>query len=809
MEVANTDRRANAALIGSTGESKAAKVAESRAFIEMLTSNLYSRPKEAFLREVICNADDAHKMNGYEGPIEITLQDGTLTIRDRGPGIPHDKFADIYLTYGGSTKTGDSMATGGFGLGCKSPWSYTDVFTVTNHHAGKMTINSLVRVSPEHDGMPAIVPLMDLDTEETGIEVQIDIRKDDLSGIQSLIIMLVNHGGLNATLNGVQLRTIEYDTKNNFTFVQDSNMGNWLMIKYGAVVYPVMGHEIYNSIYDQLKSWVGFGSTIVLHAPADSLVISPNRENISYLDKSVKTIWELIRELFKAVNKFAEPVARKAIAEGNSRYIDSTPMSNVMDTYINSCSYLTSPQHSKHTSDMSVIEQIVYSAITRSYPAQLWQFDQKDRANKIITKYGTTPQIRRRLKSMIDAVNNWGTYKHNKQKTLSLIEDVYVRPMLRNLYRRGMPTNKLYVCSTNYGFYNQESGRSTYQPMKVEKLFECHNWSATKVIRTFYRPQVVISHNVRDMNVSHLVNNEYFVYVVDRSKSSIDAAIDLFSKLDFEVVDITHKQVITKAPSGVKKTELTPTLAFVYATKEKNYRNEPYLHVAKRATVVDMSPISDMEVYVTCSFRGNLQVTLPDSSLDSSLWHDFRSLLNPAKTAIITTQTEEKRLRKAGAISFAEFVGNWLIEQLGNAEVRRMLAYLPHRGVTSKYGNSERLNVLQSPALRNIAGIQWNIDSNLYQVRQRINRIADNVWYMEERFKSDSPYVKALDLVKKIGMNTPIKLAKAIDRINSNVLLKVEGTSLDLASLLDAQNKSTDPVVKDRINRIVSIIMEP
>src|SRR5690606_6786252 len=92
---------------------------DSPELMHLLSSALYKNPQYALVRETLCNADDAHKEAGVEQPIEVTITEDSLIIRDFGKGIPKEEIGKIYGTYGLSTKKGLSGSTGGFGLGSK------------------------------------------------------------------------------------------------------------------------------------------------------------------------------------------------------------------------------------------------------------------------------------------------------------------------------------------------------------------------------------------------------------------------------------------------------------------------------------------------------------------------------------------------------------------------------------------------------------------------------------------------------------------------------------------------------------------
>jgi len=97
---------------------------------------MYSNSIHAIAREIMSNGRDAHREIGkHNVPIEVKIPndiDPTFHVRDFGPGITPERMADVFVKYGASTKRGDNEQTGGFGLGAKTPFAYTDAFSITS-----------------------------------------------------------------------------------------------------------------------------------------------------------------------------------------------------------------------------------------------------------------------------------------------------------------------------------------------------------------------------------------------------------------------------------------------------------------------------------------------------------------------------------------------------------------------------------------------------------------------------------------------------------------------------------------------------
>jgi hypothetical protein len=85
-------------------------------------------------------------------------------------GIPKDLIGPIYGVYGASTKRTMVMLLVASGLGCKSPFAYTDNFQVTLFCDGVRTIYNMSKSSAAVGGKPALSHRQ-LPTTETGLKL--------------------------------------------------------------------------------------------------------------------------------------------------------------------------------------------------------------------------------------------------------------------------------------------------------------------------------------------------------------------------------------------------------------------------------------------------------------------------------------------------------------------------------------------------------------------------------------------------------------------------------------------------------------
>jgi len=114
---------------------------ESHMIVQILRDKIYSNKVAAVCREVMSNGRDANREAGRPGtPVYVSIHDDSdligdgstlISFKDSGIGISPDRIDNVFLKYGGSTKRGTNGQTGGFGIGAKTPFAYTNTFIIT------------------------------------------------------------------------------------------------------------------------------------------------------------------------------------------------------------------------------------------------------------------------------------------------------------------------------------------------------------------------------------------------------------------------------------------------------------------------------------------------------------------------------------------------------------------------------------------------------------------------------------------------------------------------------------------------------
>lgn len=155
--------------------------ASARAF--QILSGFYSDKIAAIPRELGANAWDSHvKAGTTDIPFEVHVPNALepwFSIRDYGTGLSPEAVDSIYTTYFESTKTQSNDEDGCMGLGSKTPFNYTENFTVTVwHKEEKSTYNCFI----DEGGGPSIIALnRQPSLEPSGLQVHFAVKQDDIS----------------------------------------------------------------------------------------------------------------------------------------------------------------------------------------------------------------------------------------------------------------------------------------------------------------------------------------------------------------------------------------------------------------------------------------------------------------------------------------------------------------------------------------------------------------------------------------------------------------------------------------------------
>ena len=293
----------NDIVFGNTTNSKSFTISASAKAFKVLSSNIYKNKIRAVVRELVCNAVDAHVLNQQTKPYVVKAPnplDPRFIVRDFGPGLSDEDMIELYTTYFASTKAERNDQIGALGLGSKSPFAYTSTFSVVSYFEGIARVYNCVL----SNGEPAIIKVHEspfVEGDENGIEVIVPVKSDDLSRwAEEISYVMRPFKSGSYTIKGSS--SIEIDSFDKLT--DNHNHPEWIGVNdssnhnrgvyalYGNIVYPLAEVPGLNA------SWLRIHyQTIYVKFELGQLDIQPSREELSLDETTVKNIVTKVNRL--------------------------------------------------------------------------------------------------------------------------------------------------------------------------------------------------------------------------------------------------------------------------------------------------------------------------------------------------------------------------------------------------------------------------------------------------------------------------------------------------------------------------------
>ena len=272
------------------------RIRNSAKAFNILSSGLYANKIRAIIRELSTNAVDSHVAAGKEStPFDIHLPNSLepwFSIRDYGTGLSHDQVTNIYTTYFESTKTDSNAFIGALGLGSKSPFSYTDNFTVTANKDGSKRIYTAFI---NEQGVPSIALMTDNDTDEpNGVEVQFSVNdRYDFNKFAQEAQFVFTYFKLRPVVSGssgFKFTDINYVDKDIIpgAHVTKTVYRSGSVAIMGNIAYPIDIPNSDKSFTDTLRNMLN--CNLELHFGIGELDFQASREGLSYIPSTIESI---------------------------------------------------------------------------------------------------------------------------------------------------------------------------------------------------------------------------------------------------------------------------------------------------------------------------------------------------------------------------------------------------------------------------------------------------------------------------------------------------------------------------------------
>ena len=293
-------------------EGKAFSIKNSPVAFEILSSKLYSDANMAVVRELLCNAYDSHKACGKQDvPIHVQLPsylNKNFIIRDYGLGLSKEDVIDLYTTFFHSTKADSNDFTGCFGLGSKTPFSYTDAFTVTSYWNG----TKYSFVAAKKDGYPNIYCINEEDTDEcNGLQISIPVKdgedfvfKNNLRAYLKFVDEVIVTADIERPKKILSINNVSlYPSTNSDAY---SYYGlEYLFIKQGQSTYKISNDLSKFKDIEALASLSKIAD-VLIEVPIGTFPVTPNREQLSYSDKVYKDLEKVLKTAISDLLDFAD-----------------------------------------------------------------------------------------------------------------------------------------------------------------------------------------------------------------------------------------------------------------------------------------------------------------------------------------------------------------------------------------------------------------------------------------------------------------------------------------------------------------------
>jgi hypothetical protein len=283
----------NEATLSNVSEIGEFRIRNSAKAFNILSSGLYANKVRAIIREISCNAVDSHiAANNKNRPFDVHLPNQLepwFSVRDYGVGLSHNQVTSIYTTYFESTKTNSNDYIGALGLGSKSPFSYTDNFTVTAIKDGRKGIYSAFI---NDSGVPSIALMFEEETtDESGVEVKFSVNdssdfykfREEARTVYTFFELKPNVSGY----SGFSIPGIDYVTKDIIPNVHSVRNQNSMRAIMGNIAYPVDLPSPEQNLGD-LSRLISCG--LELHFGIGELDFQASREGLSYIPQTINAI---------------------------------------------------------------------------------------------------------------------------------------------------------------------------------------------------------------------------------------------------------------------------------------------------------------------------------------------------------------------------------------------------------------------------------------------------------------------------------------------------------------------------------------
>ena len=284
--------------------------------IKLLRDKMYKNKIGAVCREVVSNSRDANREAGRENvPVIVDITSNLvsllsdeeiyITFQDNGVGISPDRMENIFLKYGGSTKRDSDKYTGGFGIGAKTPFAYSNEFLIIT-----IVEEKGVRTKYEYqaiitsDGKSEVSRMMlvgsEVTSEQTGTKVCVPIKEEDRIKFEKELIYATCLWKVKPILKGFTEKTTisvlketkdyivlkdKYDSRENFTMFGTQSF----IALIDEIPYKLEKDKLEELVtLNSISKKIGDTTKVVFKYNTGEVSVSGSREDVEYIKDNFK-----------------------------------------------------------------------------------------------------------------------------------------------------------------------------------------------------------------------------------------------------------------------------------------------------------------------------------------------------------------------------------------------------------------------------------------------------------------------------------------------------------------------------------------
>jgi hypothetical protein len=298
------------------------QIGDARVILDILRNSIYKNPKAVITKELMSNARDANIESGNENiPIKVKLPNGldpVWEVSDDGPGISPDRMENVFTKFACSTKRNDDKQVGKFGIGAKSPFSYTDSFVIKTAAVedGSIVYREYCAALSEDRGCKLLEISEPQPAEKTGTTISIAIKSSDIYDFVRYTHDIAKFWSVTPTLITKEVVKPTIDFENDHYILFKENVGPICLVN--EISYPLDSNLVKNS--ELLKRML---PKMALKVDGNDVTVAASRESLQYDEETTNFLIERLRSIRDTFIDDAkkEIVAQKTIYDAMRKYL--------------------------------------------------------------------------------------------------------------------------------------------------------------------------------------------------------------------------------------------------------------------------------------------------------------------------------------------------------------------------------------------------------------------------------------------------------------------------------------------------------